>query len=351
VGWIGTSTHTTQLIGRIGTSTRSTQTTIKDQSSRIGTSIRVSTTLNRRRHEPPHTNPPFSPCSRRFYRLLFFSFFTFLSTTREKREKERKNKEKGFSRTQTTPKQRREARTPPSTPSRRRPKEMLDVAFRMGMALDTPMMSSPEGMGFHPHRRKATQATSYASMAFLVRQPLTVTRNTTVASLAHVQGGHRRPHHHESMPPPAHLHNHRVNHRAAHGRAATAPPPRRARRRQCRDPSSSLHSDAEGPGKARRSGAAACVQKPCHFGSLRSPPSPPPGRKSRGPDTAVAPRRAPATRTARGEPHPPPPPNRVGQHGSRPPRIDTRRRQEQDHHCTTSRHTEPPQEQIQRPKT
>jgi hypothetical protein len=111
----------------------------------------------------------------------------FFSTTKEKREKVRQNKEKGLSRTQTTPKQRREARTPPSTPGRRRPKEMLDVAFRKGMVLDKPTTLSPQGMGFHLHKRKATEATNYASMASLVRQPLTVASNATVASLAHVQ--------------------------------------------------------------------------------------------------------------------------------------------------------------------
>jgi hypothetical protein len=49
------NTHrsTQQLIVRIGASTRSTHSTSKDRSSQNGTSIRVSTTPFRRRHEPP----------------------------------------------------------------------------------------------------------------------------------------------------------------------------------------------------------------------------------------------------------------------------------------------------------
>jgi hypothetical protein len=85
VGWIGTSTCTTQLIGRIGTSTRSTQTTIKDQSTRIWTSIRVSTTLNRRRHEPPHTNPPFSLFKEILLSTFFLDFPFFLPLRKKER--------------------------------------------------------------------------------------------------------------------------------------------------------------------------------------------------------------------------------------------------------------------------
>jgi hypothetical protein len=97
VGWIGTSTCTAQLnnttssISRIGTSTRSTQTTSKDRSSRIGTSIRVFTTLFRHRHEPPtllpRTKTSLLLCS------LELSFFCFLFFTKKRRRREKQNGE------------------------------------------------------------------------------------------------------------------------------------------------------------------------------------------------------------------------------------------------------------------
>jgi hypothetical protein len=141
------------------------------------------------------TNLLFSPAQWRIYYLLFF---TKLKPIRKK-EKGDRQIERALTKADQAEATRREIRTPPSTPGRRRPKkEMLDVAFRKGITLDMPTMSSQEGKRFHPHRRNRAWATSYASMASLVRQPMTVASNTTVALLANNQGGHRRPRHHDT---------------------------------------------------------------------------------------------------------------------------------------------------------
>jgi hypothetical protein len=93
---LNTHRSTQQLIGWIGTSTRSTQTTSKDRSSRIGTSTRVSTTLFRRRHEPPNIAKNqflFSPAQRRNYCLL--SFFALQRTKGRKHSQSAQHRSTG----------------------------------------------------------------------------------------------------------------------------------------------------------------------------------------------------------------------------------------------------------------
>jgi hypothetical protein len=116
---------------------------------------------------------------------------------------------------------------------------MLDVAFRKGMTLDSPTTSSQEGKGFHPHRRNTTQATSYATMASLVRQPMALASNATVAQLAHNQGGHRWSRHHDTTSTSPH----------PFGRPLSRPPrwPSSGRRRlrACNTPTASEAAAAE----------------------------------------------------------------------------------------------------------
>jgi hypothetical protein len=271
--------------------------------------------------------------SRRFYFLLFF----FFSTTKEKTEKGKQNKEKGFSQTQITPKQRHEARTPSSTSGRRRPKEMLNVAFRKGMTLDTPTTSSPEGMGFHQHRRKATRATSYASMVSLVRRPLTVASNATIASLAHVQGGHRWPRHHDATstsPQPSGHPPCRTRSSSGRTAASAGTPTSRVQGRQVQWTSA---QNRRSRGRVRQPGSRTPPWLPSQpvFAASR-PREPRPGHCGRAPSCAChAHSQGRVLPAAAAEPGRAARVLRFHTARSRTPRLDTRRRQ--DHRrCATS---------------
>jgi hypothetical protein len=172
----------------------------------------------------------------------------------------------------------------------------------------------PNRGGFSPASEIRSSGNQLRSMASLVCRPLAVAINTTVAPLAHIQGGHCRPHHHDTTntsPHPTGRPPSRTPTAEATLAGARHPPPwlsnghrgqrvhhadrARIRRHQKRKPSSSPHPSTEGHREA----------DPATGGPPPPPPRKPPEGHRQGDCAKPPPRRA--RRQTRDLPSPPHP--------------------------------------------